>query len=336
MPSRPSRFRIVAPATAASDLRALAEAGADEIYCGVLPADWVGRYGDWDSLTRRQGTVANLSSLEDLRAMAREAQRTGIPAALALNVRYSAEQVPSILDLATHWEMAGGTAVLVSEPAVLLGLNERRSRLRRHLSILAGAGNIQAVALFADLSISRVVLPRELSPMAMRRTTRAFATVEFEAMALHDRCPFVDGLCGFYHGHAHPRGTACAFDYERAPDGSAIAWSNDPGYTGHGCQLALASPDGAWVPRSVSGPEHPHCAACALPDLAEAGVDWLKIGGRGLPLEDRARSVRYLRAAVNVVATSPDPRELRHLMRSLYAATFGRACDEACYYPTGA
>ncbi len=131
-----ARFWIVAPVNSPDEVQALASAGADEIYCGVLPSSWSERYGDWDCLSRRQGNVANLSSIEQLQQVARLAKSAGLRASLALNVRYTAAQVSEVLNLALAWEQAGGTSIILSSLAVLIGLQQRKSHLVRHISIL--------------------------------------------------------------------------------------------------------------------------------------------------------------------------------------------------------
>ncbi len=324
-------LRIVAPLNHPDELEDLIQAGADEIYCGVLPPSWSDRYGAWDCLSRRQGTVANLPSVEKLLTVASAAARLGVGASLTLNVRYTSEQLPSVLDLAQAWEQSGGAAVIVSSPALLLGLRRRSSRLRRHISLLANVMNGSAAAFFRDLGAERVILPRDLTPREMADVVSQEPNLEYEAMALNEKCRFMDGLCGFYHGTTFPAGAASRFDYQHVGSRRVpTVYAQDLNYAGHGCQVAFADERGGPVAQETRDDlRTPACAACRLSSLRPAGVRFLKIGGRGLPRPFKRRCVAYLRQAVDLAGRGARRRELR----ALYRETFGRDCGpSSCYY----
>lgn len=325
------RFRIVVPVNHPDEIAALAESGANEVYCGVLPTKWSARYGDWDCLSRRQGNVANLSSIEQLQKVARLAKTSGMHASLALNVRYTAEQIPDVLDLALAWEQAGGASVIVSSLAVLIGLQERGSKLFRHISILANVTNSQAVVFFRRFGASRVIFPRDLTIRDMGAVTSKQPDIEYEAMALNEKCRFIDGLCGFYHGTIYPDDTASVFAYERnGRSRTPTVYAHDLCYAGHGCQISFTDERGKPVPQPKRDDvNRPACAACSLLYLHRVGVRFLKIGGRGLPTELKLRAVSYLRNAGDLALNGTSLRK----MRELYRDTFGQDCGGAsCYY----
>jgi len=330
MPKK-KRLRIVAPVNCPEDVGILADAGVDEIYCGVLPLDWSSKYGAWDSLSRRQGNIANLSSLDELRVVARSARNLGIPSSLALNVRYTSAQIPQVLDLAQSWEQAGGASVIVSGPEILLGLQRRGSRLFRHISLLANVMNSSGVAFFRRFGADRIILPRDLTLNEMGAVISRYPDVEYEVMALNEKCRFMDGLCGFYHGTQYPDDAASVFPYEHAGQGGIpTVYSHDPCYAGHGCQVPFTDEQGN--PGSQphrDDASRPACAACSLARMLRAGVGFLKIGGRGFPTELKLRSVSYLRAVRELAERDAGAWEIRELYRNV----FGRACDpSSCYY----
>ncbi len=325
------RFRIVAPVNHPDEVQVLAEAGADEIYCGVLPASWASRYGEWDCLSRRQGTIANLTSVAQLRQVAELAARFGLQASLTLNVRYTTGQISDVLDLALAWEEAGGGAVIVSSPAVLLGLQTRGSGLSRHISILANVCNSQAVAFFRRFEATRVVLPRHLTVGEMAALISKCPDFEYEAMSLNEKCRFIDGLCGFYHGTTYPDGAASVFSYERTePGGLPVVYCHDLCYAGHGCQVPFRDKTGRPITQPVRDDvNQPACAACDLEELHRAGVRLLKIGGRGLPPELKVRAVSFLRESEKLALGGAQAGEIRQL----YRVKFGQDCrGMQCYY----
>ncbi len=325
------RFRIVAPSDRPDEVPALAEVGADEIYVGVLPPTWSERYGDWDCISRRQGKIANLASIEQLQQVAGSARAAGINASLALNVRYTADQIPEVVDLALAWEEAGGTSVILSSLGLLIRLQQVGSRLARHISILTNVTNSHAVSFFRGLGATRVILPRELTVPEMAAVTSSQPEIEFEAMALNEKCRFIDGLCGFYHGTTFPDDSPSVFDYEcSGRDGVPVVYSQDLCYAGHGCQLSFVDESGRIVPQPKRDDvNRPACAACDLMSLYHARVRLLKIGGRGLPTDLKLRAVSFLRDACELALSGSGGIE----MRDLYQRTFARSCDGAsCYY----
>ena len=86
------------PVNAPEEVSVLVAAGAGELYCGYQDAQWVERYGDHDSASRRQGK-ANLSTLDELERTVAEARLAGTPLFLALNARYTEPQIDRLLAL---------------------------------------------------------------------------------------------------------------------------------------------------------------------------------------------------------------------------------------------
>jgi collagenase-like PrtC family protease len=299
----------------------------------VLPSNWSEKYGDWDLLSRRQGNIANLSSIAELAEVAQEASRLGLHSSLALNVHYTAEQIPHLLALACEWELAGGNSVTASDLGLLIALQKEATHLRRHVSILANLTNSKAIQFYLRLGIKRVVLPRELTLSEMGALIAHEPNVEYEAMALSEKCRFIDGLCGFYHGTIYPKRMASAFVYEyHGPAKTPTVFAHDLCYAGHGCRVPFMEEDGtpiAQLPRDDVN--QPACAACSLTHLRRIGLRYLKIGGRGMPTKLKKRAVSFLRDAVRMT----DNENIVGNMRRLYETAFNHPCrNSTCYYET--
>lgn len=323
--------RIVAPVSSVQDARAALAAGADEIYCGAMFDDWVDVFGEADFLTRRQGRPAHVRHPRELAEIAALGLETGCLTTLVLNARYSAGQQHLVLDLASRWEDVGGGAIMVSDLMLLVALEQRRSKLKRHLSLLAGAYNSMTVAFFAELGATRVVLPRDLTLAEMRSLIAGGPAMAYEALVMHQRCQFMDDLCGFYHGVRYPDEAPIILD-PVAPDenGMPVLWSHDPAYEGHGCQLAWRTDADVVRPLFRNDFVAPHCAGCLLNDLWTAGVHSFKIAGRGWPSDMIVRSIRFL---ADAWAVCRDAEAGPARVRDLYRRMFGAACEgQRCYY----
>ena len=297
------------PVNAASEVRALAAAGAGELYCGLQEPWWVERYGDHDSASRRQGR-ANLGSREELAQTARAAQAHGVSLYLALNGMYDEYQLDYLMELARWFEHIGGTGVIARDAGLLLRLKQDDNGLKRVLSLLAVCANAPSVDAYARLGVSRVVFPRFLDAAHIHDILGGCAAggVEAESMVFFDKCPLVDGYCRHYHGVAYP---------ERSGADAVLAgeplYTFDTGYRTHAC-----------LGKSCSYLEPYPCAACELQRMEDAGVSFAKIGGRGRALEERVRALVFLREAQRLPSDQ--------WRQELYQRTFARSC--ACYYGT--
>lgn len=299
-------MRYAVPVNAAHEVGVLVEAGAGELYCGYQDAWWVERYGDHDSASRRQGS-ANFATLGELERCVREASGHGVPVWLALNSRYTEPQLDHLIEVAGRFECMGGTGVIASDLGLLWRL--RNASLRRCLSILAVAQNRATLEAYGRLGVSRVVLPRFMGPSEAAELLAGVPAMEAEVMAFFDRCPWVDGYCRHRHGVTYRAREVQ--DEGNAGDDAEPLYTFDTTYQTHAC-----------LGRACSYLEPYPCAACSLPAFERAGVGFAKLGGRGRPLDERLRAVRFLRAAESLA--SDEERAQR------YRSAFGKPC--ACYY----
>jgi len=330
-------MKFVAPVHSAAEVALLLEAGADELYCGYQDAEWRERYGDHDSISRRQG-AANVGDAHAFELLVAEARRLGVPLYLTANGRYTEPQLDALKRLCFRFEELGGTGLQIFDLGLLARL-AGHTQLRRCLSLLAVAQNVATLQIYQELGVDRVVFPRFLEPPQIADLLSALPGLEGEFMALYDKCRFIDGYCRFYHGTTYEdalgseelcqgqclSSSAMTSDSCAGRDGSARQlsgfsqgqqvndiYSFDTTCQTHSC-IQLLGPPKNFFP----------CAACSLAAFEAAGATYAKLGGRGMPLEHRAGGLRFLRAAQQ--CSSNEERQ------ELYRATFNADCN--CYYP---
>jgi len=313
-------MKIVAPLNAPDEVEALAKAGADELYCGLIESWWRERYGDHDSISRRQG-AANLAKRSELSAALSAAAGVRVPMYLAVNSRYTEPQLDYLTELCLDFEQMGGTGIFVSDIG-LLGRLKGVTKLRRCLSLLAVADNVPTIRLYSQLEVSRVVLPRFVTPNEAAVLIEPFPELEAEVMAFFDKCPFVDGYCRNYHGVSWPDWNGPLEGLPSEPSTAHRTKTHvdqqleplhtfDTTFTTHACLRGER--------RYLQ--THP-CAACHLPQYEAAGVGFAKVGGRGRPLSDRLGAIRFLKQAQALTDTQA--------RIELYQKTFDQPCQ--CYY----
>jgi U32 family peptidase len=315
---------IHAPISRRDAVEPLVAAGADSCYGGLLP-DAEGNTPR-AFLSRRHMPNDNFTSFEDLAATVRALHAHGRPFFLTLNEQFYApeafelacEQVDRTADLPL-----GG--VIVADPGLLAALRARHPELALVASSVLALCNSAAIAFFRDRGVRRVILPRSLRPDEMAALAGAFPDVELECFLLNDRCPNIDGLCGFVHPQA---GSPASRFRSLCRSTTAVAvGAREVGDAGPD-----VSPDRV---RRGARFEADACGACALPELMRAGVRHAKIVGRNRPLDALVRDIAFLVAVRALARAAPhDVAALQRQIPRLRAEHYGEACPPGlCYYP---
>lgn len=294
-------MKLIAPITSAEDVPALARAGADEFYCGLVPHQWQARFGR-STLNRRMS--GNLSSFAELARTVAVAHELGKPVSVAFNAQsYSEERWDDLLAMLDRVAASGADAVIVADPGLLAALGERRLPLRLHLSSVASCRNTEMAQLAAELGAERIILPRHLTLKEIRGICRALPEVEFEAFILNDGCVFEEGSCHTLHLPGRLGGPICL---ERFRHDYRCSGGEPPG---EAALESLHANDRIWnrwlwyvfscgFSVTAEGLPHGPCGLCAVPQLSAAGVAAVKIAGREGPLERRLKSVAMARAVL--------------------------------------
>ena len=276
-------MRIHAPCAHPREVRAVRAAGANEIYCGVVPEQRALGY-----LNRRPTPQGNLASFEALGAVASTAAFLGMPVAFTLNETFLLEEdYDSAVKEAELAAEAGVTAFVVADPVLVPKLRESGLQQRICASTAAGVANSEAVSFFVDLGVSRVVLPRHLTVSEIGEIVADNPSVEFEVLVLGDPCRFDDAFCSFEHNlqdyceDPQFRGGGCSKVYELEP------LDNEP--TADDMRNVQARFDEYHRLRG--------CGLCALHDLQMAGVAVVKTTARDNELL-RLHLLRYLALAL--------------------------------------
>jgi len=294
-------YCIVAPVCSVDEIEPVLKAGANEVYFGIMTMEWTDKYGNADFISRRQSEWAHFSSYDDLSEIADRVNEHHGTATLVLNSRYSERQLPYIFEILEQWEARGGHAVMVSDVEVLIWLNERRSRMKKQLSVMAGVFNSHSVAFFDRFRVSRIVLPREMSVTEMSRLIKnTDQNMEYESIVMFQKCQFIDSFCHFYH----------------------------PCFEKHGCQMEFRYHGKDVKHVNNNDFKTPFCAACSLEQLLNAGIRHFKIAGRGYPVDLITKSIQLIRPILE------NEFRLAKDIQQHYQLVFGRDCDPInCYYP---
>lgn len=298
------RMKITAGLSNLNAYDALVSAGADELFAGFLPFDWLEKYANLLPLNRREVLMHNiqLDSFSEIRLLADKIEAQGVPVALAFNsIHYLPEQYPLILDMLDRLCTLGFQDWILADPALILHIRQHGLPGRIHLSGEAGCLNPDAMAFFSCFGIDRWIFPRKITPEEMTDCIAAVPGAQYEAFLLNERCQYSGAHCASLHCDELEH--LCRVPYQIiGPDMRQFAPENED-----------ADAFGAGG-----------CGLCALPRLRKSGVTHLKLVGRGARVEMLQRDISMLRRALDL--GDVDEATLRkELLKG--------KCSKNCYYP---
>jgi putative protease len=244
------RPEILAPAGDMDTLCAGLASGADAVYFGL------------DAGFNARARAANFSP-ERLPALVALIHRAGARAYLTLNTLVFEPELPAVARLIATAARAGVDALIVQDMAVALLARAVAPELELHASTQMTVSSPEGARFAAELGITRVVVPRELSVDEIRRFAEA-SPVELEVFIHGALCVSWSGQClssEAWGGRSANRGQcaqACRLPYELEVDGE---------------RRPLGEVEYLLSPADLAGVR-------AVPELADIGVHGLKIEGR--------------------------------------------------------
>lgn len=323
-------MRIVAPISKPHEIEKLIEAGANELYCGVVDRQWRRRYSLVSSVNLRHDRAANLGSFKELERAVQAAHACSANIFLVLNAHfYSKRQLSAVLKQTEKAIKAEIDALIVSDAALIAEI-KRELTINVFLSTGNPVFNANALEFFKGLGVSRVVLPRHLTISEIAKIVKRAKGLglAIECFVLNVMCPFIDGLCTFQHvvdesvSFLPIGGLPCRARFKA----KALA------KTSNAKRLAAEAHVELW-----SNTHARDCGLCALPYFHRFGVESVKIAGRAHSLEKKLADVRAVKKALDFIKgpsiNAGKGNAFRELCRELYFNLFYNKCDYInCYY----
>ena len=332
-------MKILAPISSHDELEMLAASGAEELYCGIVPREWMEKYTGAIWLNRRSPKGGSLDSYTDLKRLVDDAHKLKLPVFITLNAPYyTAEQMPLVLELAHKLsDEVGVDALIVTDINLLLRLSEENLTADLHVSSVAATLNSEAVRFLLNFGPSRIILPRSLTIAEIELIVNDVGDeVEIEVFMLNDGCAFEEGFCSTTHHH-----TVGAFCTSLSEMETNFEWvgrnltnrrqkwlrNNLTDYrewvwyvNGNGCGV---------TPKGLPyGP----CGLCAIPDFQRIGVASFKIVGREASPFKKMASVKMVRDIVDRVRAGKPKLNVIERAKSLRETPEHCASGFMCYY----
>ena len=290
---------LLVPAGGMEQLKAAVACGADAVYLG----------GPSFSARAR----ADNFSQEELKQAIEYAHTCGVRVHVALNTLLTDDELLPALEFAAEAYKDGADAVIVQDTGLFSMLRRHLPKLPLHLSTQGTVTDLNGVRAAAAKGAERVILARELSLEEIREICRSKGRTEIEIFVHGAICISLSGQChmsGMAGGRSGNRGDCaqpCRLRYLLTKHGEEMI--------SEGYQLS---------PKD-------QCLLSHLEQIAEAGVDSVKIEGRMKSPEYVAAVTKIYRKHLDLIRSEDSetaarciPDDLR-VLRQIYSR--GRFTD---------
>jgi len=340
-------LKVASPFREEKEVSLLIEAGADELYCGYLPAEWKKKYTDLEF--ERKGGGSNFTDLKELRSAVDLAHKKNTPVHLTLNGLYVNAQYPLLLKIIDQVETIDFDAFIIADMGLLLTLRERNTKKKIHISTGGTVFNSHAVDFYRRLGASRIVLDRQTTLKSMQALSEGAPDIEFEAFILNTLCVYIDGLCTFLHTYVvdsqeyikHKKwgkdkriGILSKYDPKAVADACCLKYSIQA-YDTHFKKINNSSIKPIFFKHLTDGIE---CGVCAMYYINRTKVSSVKIVGRQHNSESRLKSTKFVHSCLDILKQDKEISEQEYIKRAqeLYQINFeykGKCKGNNCYHP---
>lgn len=298
-------------------LMTLADAGADEVFCGYVPLDWQLRFGQGMPLNRREVRYyqVNIGSYEQMRLLAVRAKALKVRVSITFNsLYYTKEQLPVIASYIKELNELGFEDYIIADLGLLLYLKAEKIPCKVHISGEFGEWNSPTIRLLGEefggtssVKISRIIFHRKNSLAQMEKLMPLLKEegIEAEAFVLNEMCHYSGAFCNSMH--CDEMSPLCRVDYSLC-DGHKI-YENQ-------------------AEDSDSAAAYHACGLCALWRFREIGIKNVKIVGRGKYWKYMIKDVKLVKEAIAELDNCRSEEAFIHLMKEKQK----EICGQNCYY----
>lgn len=356
-------MKILSPVNKPEEVIPLAEAGAEELYMGVLDSAWREKYTNVGSINRREWSVSNLTSYDELDQAVKDAHKMGAKVFLTLNALYTANQYEALRKNLEEVRKIPVDAIIVADPGLLLVLKETGWDREIHMSTGATVFNHRTAKFYHELGAHRIVIPRHHNVKEIAALAKEMDFMDRECFIFNSGCKNIDGFCTYHHGvneilhkDSYKLPKKLGLDYAflktlrslppsisskisrfcnlRSDSACLLSYDVKPevleGWTEEQSKNAKKWLESTFNLYSGLDP----CGVCDIPELMEAGIISIKIVGRENPTYKKVMDVKFLKKMVDLWNKGGiSMKEYVTEAKKTYKEVFGVSCKDWCYYP---
>lgn len=328
-------MNILVPIQSSSEIEKVVSAGANEVYCGYIPEDWITEYNRAD-LVEQYGTVpcclnnrnalkANLVSAGELSKSIEECEKYNIRLYLVLNAKYYPEIAYGYLEkyLELVWK-CGVRHLIVSDMGLIHYLNSKFPEFQISVSCLSQATNCSSIRFYTKFSnVERIVLPRHVSVDELVNILRQNADIEFEFFGLSNKCLYDDGFCRGIHDFVPICKDNWDFNFYGKTDPLTLSQAMNLQHKG---EDFLRWAKGYDIEGSTEYPwKGVACSLCSLINLYSFPNITLKLAGRGYRIEERVAQISLCKDIYDLAQAGTNLETIQQRVKDFFGLSF--FCD---------
>jgi len=348
------QIKLLTPINSPKEIKQLIEAGADELYCGVLSKEWKTDYTNIGSINRREFALSNMGSFEELEKSVKIAHSFDVPIFLTMNGLYTEEQYPLIINEIDKARDIGVDYFIIADTGLLLKLKELNIKIKIQISTGANVFNSKIIDFYRKFGIDKFTIPRQVTIEEVKNLIKQ--NIKLDVFIMNTRCMNEDGFCTFQHGVneiIHPYMGSflknIKFDYlisktlKKMPRKiSQQLMKKDILGSTSACHLnydvSSVNKEDEKLENNIASyfglryfPNH--CGACALYDFKKNGINAVKIVGRQNPTKKKVKDVKFLKGLSVYLDKNLDKKDFYRKCKEDFAEVYGYNCTfSQCYY----
>ncbi|MDH4101019.1 MAG: U32 family peptidase [Nitrospirota bacterium] len=329
------KIELVCPAGHLPSLKAAVDNGADAVYVGFSNAS-----------NARNFPGLNFTERE-IREGIEYAHRRGAKVFLTINTFPQGDDMAEWYEAVDKGQEMGVDAQVIANIGVLDYARNKYPDMRIHLSVQAGASTCEAISFYKKhFGIERLILPRVLTIDEVR-AVKEKTDVEVEVFALGLLCINYEGECylsSYLTGESTNTCGACSpaeyVNFDEGPDKLRVTSNGvlineyDPGEVASypiACKGRYVTGDAALLDYPMEDLSSLNVLDL-IPQLADAGIDALKIEGRQRTRAYVGTVARVFREAIDVYHSNPQGYQVKKQWREDLTALFeGTKQTYSCY-----
>jgi putative protease len=278
--------KILAPIKAYTGAVRVVDAGADEVYCGVMTPGL-------EEFELYRGASTEIPTYDEFHKVTEYAHSHGVKVFVTINQPFIIDSMEKTMAKHIRRCVEGGAdSLIIGDLGMLQLVKEVTDDVGLCASTYLSATNREAAKFLKRAGFSRVVLERHVPLEQIAEITRD-VDIEVEAFVHGSGCSNINVNCYFYH-YKFP--------------------AMDQAYLGidgikFPCSLPYEVYDGDEEEYLGTYPildAYTFCSLCKLPALIQSGVYGLKIEGRGINEEYQASTTRLYREALDLLQRGDD------------------------------
>lgn len=327
-------MKLVVPLSNVEQFEMLKQHGADEFYVGFMPYEWLEKYRTVQSLNRREYmfTGSNICTFDSMITLSKMASYYQTKVKITLNSHfYVDEQYDFILSYIEKLMTVGFDEFIIADLWLAVLLKEKGIPCKIHFSGEIETLNHDAIDLYGNYQIRRVVFPRKISLEDMRAciANNKLNGIEYEAFVLNSLCRYSGGFCNSIHCDNMP--AVCGIPHsvhrysEDDPEFQNVADRINKKMASDRIKNEIIH-TGSIKRKHKFGSSG--CGVCKIKALQNIGVTHLKIVGRGYGTSKLVSDVKMLSEIMRLLPEKSE-EDFAACVRDTY---IHNQCTK-CYYP---